>query len=69
MTREEHLQWAKERALKEPEISSMWGSFNSDMSKHEELVSHIALPLGMMLFTSGSWENISDCEKFIEGFN
>ena len=69
MKRNEHLQWAKDRAVKETDKVDMWASFHSDMSKHEELKDHIALPLGMMMLMGARPQNRNDFVKFIEGFN
>jgi len=65
MKRNEHLKWAKDRALKEPNSLMMWASFQNDMLKHEELREHIALKL----FLTIDLMNKSAVEKFIEGFN
>jgi hypothetical protein len=69
MTRSEHLQWAKDRALREIDKADMWASFMSDMSKHEELKDHVALPLGMMMLIGPRPQNRNDFVRFIEGFN
>ena len=65
MDRNEHLQWAKDRALKEPNGLSMMVSFSSDMDKHDELKDHIALVLWATIDLSNNF----DVEKFIKGFN
>jgi hypothetical protein len=85
MTREEHLQWAKERALKycdNKQPLAAWISFRSDMSKHGETRNHIALPMGdeMFSFFLQSPESVEaiqimnnpgpfNIRRFIEGFN
>lgn len=69
MTRAEHLQWSKDRAiqiLKEGDSTGAVTSFMSDMAKHSELENHSALELMMMLYMT---ENLSDIEKFINDFN
>ena len=67
MNRDEHLEWAKDRALKENTASLMWISFVSDLGKHKELENHIAIALGnaqhMMMNT------IPQVKKFIEDTN
>jgi len=72
MKRNEHLKWAKDRAIKHLEIDEVmhaWMSFLSDMRKHDELKDHVALELGTMLMMSGGMDSKKECEKFINGFN
>ena len=67
MTRNEHLEWAKERAKKEPTAALKWMSFVNDMQKHHALRDHIALDLGVALgIPTGS---AMEADKFIDGFN
>ncbi len=57
MTREEHLQWCKDRALEYVEngdITSAWGSMVSDLNKHDGTRGHSAIQLGMMMVMSGN---------------
>ena len=55
MTRAEHIQWCKDRAIKEIEqdderaIANGIASFISDLNKHEETRGHIAIGLMMQL--------------------
>lgn len=65
MSRAEHLKWAKERALCEDSGILMWASFVNDMSKHSELIDHIALHLIITI----DIDNATDVKNFIEGFN
>lgn len=65
MKRNEHLQWAKDRALKEPNGLMMWASFLSDMAKHDELKDHIALNLWITIDMNSE----KSVKNFIEGFN
>ena len=65
MTRKEHLQWAKDRALEEEVGLIMWASFLSDMGKHDELKDHMALDLWITV-DMGSKREV---KRFIEGFN
>ena len=54
MTRDEHLAWAKERALAYlPDITNALSSFVSDMTKHEELHNHAVLQLIAMHIMAG----------------
>ena len=45
-TRDEHLTWCKQRALEYESPADAWGSFVSDMGKHEGTRQHPALTLG-----------------------
>ena len=72
MTREEHLDWAKERALeyaKRGDIQQAVASMLSDLRKHPELERHAGGDLGMMLLMSGNMRDSLACEKWINGFN
>lgn len=72
MKRAEHLQWCKERALDELKRNGThagWGSFLSDMMKHEETADHVALMLGVQLSMGGFLETSKQVEDFINGFN
>ena len=73
MDRNEHLAWAKQRAIEALNQTQMpiqaWASFSSDMMKHEKLTDHIALELGMMQLAAGGLSTVPEMEKFIDGFN
>lgn len=72
MTRAEHLQWSKDRALEyldRGDVANAWTSMTSDMGKHEDLQNHSAIGLGTMLLVSGHNNSVPEMRKFIEGFN
>lgn len=72
MTRQEHLQWCKDRALEilnSGDIQGAYSSFLSDMNKHPETENHIALKLGTMLLLSGNLNTYRQMKEYIEGFN
>jgi len=72
MNRQEHLQWAKERALeyvKNGDTQNAFLSMQSDMSKHEELANHLGLQMGTMLLMGGNLKTESEMANWIEGFN
>lgn len=72
MTRAEHLQWCKDRALEYAEkgdLTNAWGSMVSDLNKHDETRGHGAIQLGMMMVMSGNLKTKDEMKKFIEGFN
>jgi hypothetical protein len=80
MTRQEHLEWAKERAFDQITKHSGfagWVSFRHDLQKHPELKDHIAIWMGdemlklvgingLQMFDMPGPMNM---RKFIEGFN
>ena len=73
MDRAEHLAWAKERAIdvlrQTEQPIQAWASFSSDMMKHDELATHIALELGMMHLAMGELSTLNEMEHFLDGFN
>ncbi len=71
MTRDEHMNWCKERALEYVEngdLPSAITSMLSDLGKHEETrgVGETMAPLGLFEATGGSADSV---RRFIEGFN
>lgn len=72
MTREEHLNWCKQRALEYVErgdVQNAYASMVSDLNKHPETEGHAAVPLGMMMLISGHLSSPDEMRRFIEGFN
>ena len=73
MTRSEHVEWAKKRALEYidngGDISGAWSSMASDLSKHSETSNHAGLQLGMMMLMGGHLSDVPKMRKFIEGFH
>lgn len=72
MTRQEHLDWAKQRALeyaRQGDIQQAVASMLSDLRKHPELERHAGGDLGMMLLLSGNMRDARECEKWITGLN
>jgi len=72
MTRQEHLDWAKSRALEyidrgqsQEALTSMF----SDLSKHDELKNHKGIEIGVMLMLFGNLRTPNDARHFIEGFH
>lgn len=70
MTRDEHMKWCKERALRyldENDCQNAIASMLSDLSKHEETrgIGEKLAMLGIMAIRQGPRE----VRKFIEGFN
>lgn len=70
-TREEHLQWCKDRALEyvdQGELQQAMTSLMSDLRKHPETAGHGAVPLMMGMAMSGHLDTPGEMRKFIEGF-
>lgn len=71
-SRQEHLQWCKNRALEyvnSNNLPTAYMSICSDLSKHEETKNHLAIGLGMNLMMAGKLDSAEEMRKFIEGFN
>jgi hypothetical protein len=72
MTREEHLEWCKTRALEYVEsgdIHGAYASMTSDINKHPGTAGHAGVGLGMMMLMGGQLSTADQIRKFIEGFN
>lgn len=72
MTRAEHLQWAKERALayiSKSEISQAFTSMASDLGKHPDTANHAGIQLGLAMMLNGQLSTAEKMQHFIEGFN
>jgi hypothetical protein len=72
MSREDHLQWCKDRALvyaDQGDVSEAVASMSSDLNKHPDTANHGAVTLMMMMAMSGQFERPGELRKFIEGFN
>lgn len=72
MTRTEHMQWAKARAIEyvnNGDISAAFSSIASDLQKHPETENHIGVQLGMMQMMSGLLSTPAEMRHFIDGFN
>ncbi len=72
MTRQEHIQWCKDRALEYVErglLGEAVASMLSDLKKHDETREHAAIPLTMDLMMSGHLATPEDVRRHIEGFN
>ncbi len=70
MTRREHIQWCKRRALAylPDNPSDAFASMVSDMQKHPETCDHPAINLGCQLFLEGKLDTTEKMRHFIEGF-
>ena len=72
MTRSEHMQWCKDRAIQEIDRGNVQEGFMSmvsDLGKHPETEGHIAIQLGMMQLMGGFLNTPHAMKEFINGFN
>ena len=72
MTRAEHLQWCKDRALvyvEAGDLSQAFASFSSDMGKHGETQNHPTLFFGAGLLLNGYLGTAQKMREWIVGFN
>lgn len=72
ISREEHVQWCKDRAMeyiKKGDINQGLTSMFSDLKKHEKTREHPAIQIGLGLMMIGNLGTASEAEKFIQGFN
>ncbi len=72
MTRAEHLQWAKGRALEyvdAGDLSQAYTSMASDLGKHEETQNHSGIQLGMLEMMGGGLNTPEKMRHHIEGYN
>jgi hypothetical protein len=69
MTRSEHLQWAKDRALAylPDNPGDAQSSMFSDLSKHPELADHPGKMIAPMFY--GASHHHAEVRRWIEGFN
>lgn len=71
MTREEHLAWAKQRALKyldAGDLKQAYTSMASDLTKHPEFqkIEKMMSPLGLLHVIN---HDARELRRWIEGFN
>ena len=72
MTRTQHIQWCKDRAIEyvnEGNLQDAYTSMASDLGKHPETEGHSAIQIGMIMLMTGQLSTTSKMKKFILGFN
>jgi hypothetical protein len=73
MTREEHLEWAKKRALEYLDAHNPTQGFTSmmsDLGKHPELEKHVGIRMGVGFMLLPGWiTNEREVRRWIVGFN
>ena len=71
VSRDEHLEQCKKRALEYLESGDLKNAFmsmNSDLKKHPEACCHPAIALGIILMMNHSLTTKDQMKKFIEDF-
>lgn len=72
MTRAEHIQWCKNRALAKLDangnVEDAYLSMSTTLQTHEETAGHTAVPIGLLLLLSGQLSTPHTMRKFINGF-
>jgi hypothetical protein len=74
VTRDEHLKWAKDRALEyadQGDMANAIGSLRSDLGKHPGTATSVSIvdELMMPLAMAGHMSSPRELRHFIEGFN
>ncbi len=72
MTRDEHLKWAKRRAIEcLPDVQEAMASMISDLNKHDELREQHRMTnqLGLAQLSSGALNTPAAMRHWIEGYN
>lgn len=73
MTRQEHLDWSKRRALAyldQNDPRQAFTSMLSDLTKHPELKDHIGGKIGVQFMLVPGWiDNPVEVRRWIVGFN
>ena len=71
MNRDEHLRWAKDRALEyagQGKTAEAMSSLTSDLNKHPDTQGHSGIGLMMLLAMSGDFEKPGHLAEYIRGF-
>ena len=71
MTRDEHLEYAKKRALEyidKGDFKMAYPSIVSDLSRCPELKDHSHIKMGIMMLMNGLLDSAESMRVFIEGF-
>lgn len=72
MSRDEHLEWAKKRALEyldAGDLNNAYTSMMSDLHKHPDLEKHVGIEIGVgFLFCNGWIQNREEVRRWIVGF-
>lgn len=72
MSRQDHLNWCKERALAyadRGDVTNAIASMCSDLRKHPETENHAGAQIMVMQAVAGLFDRPGELRRFIEGFN
>lgn len=72
MTRKEHLDWCKQRALEYVDMNDLqqaFASMISDLGKHPETQGHTGIDLMLGLMMIGKLDTAKEMRECINGFN
>lgn len=71
LTRAQHIEWCKQRALELVETGDLEEAFKSmlsDLTKHPETVQHVGIHIGIQQKMSGTLNTKEALVEFINGF-
>ncbi len=71
VTRQEHLEWCKKRAMEamtDGNMAAGWASFLQDMDQHPETKNHVFLETGSIMVFGGQISTLEEMKKHINGF-
>jgi len=69
LTRDEHLQWSKRRAMDYVNRGDLFHALTSiefDLRKHPETANHSSIDFGLRLYINGGLRTIEELRRFIE---
>jgi hypothetical protein len=72
MNAQEHVAWAKHRALEYIDLNdpvNALASLTSDLRKHPDTAEHAGIELGMTLALAGHLHTTAQVREWIEGIN
>ena len=72
MTRNEHVEWCKQRAieyLEHGDVMQAFASMGSDLNKHPDTKDHPGVTIGMQLIMIGNLSTVPEMRHFIDGFH
>ncbi len=72
MTRDEHVEWCKQRAyeyLEQGDVTQAFASMGSDLNKHPDTKDHSGVAIGLQLMMIGNLSTIPEMRHFIDGFH
>ncbi len=71
MTRAEHLEWCKQRALEyvdAGQLQNAFASMGNDLNKHDETRDHPGIKLGLQMLIMGQLNAPESMRRYIVGF-